>query len=138
MTLTLNLDPHLEQQLRQEAARLGVGPDDFVKQTLSERLRQSSSLPPHLSAQESNLLERIDLGLSQQEWARYHDLAAKLQDELIAPDERDELIALTDRIEEANVRRLQALIELSRLRGVPLKQLMSDLGVFPHTGDDNG
>jgi hypothetical protein len=134
MTLTLNLDPHLEQQLRQEAARLGVGPDDFVRQTLSERLQQSNSLPPHVSAEESELLERIDLGLSQQQWARYHDLVTKLQDELMTPGERDELISLTDRIEAANVRRLHALIELSGLRGVPLEQLMSELGVSPNSG----
>jgi hypothetical protein len=71
MTLTLNLDPHLEQHLRREAARLGVGPDDYIMQALRERLRESSPLPPHLSAQEAELLERIDLGLSQEQWARF-------------------------------------------------------------------
>lgn len=138
MTLTLKLDPQLEEQLRQEAARLGVGADDYAVRAISERLRQSQPLPPHLNAQESHLLERINLGLSQQEWARYHVLSERLQDEAIEPDERDEFVTLADRIEANNVLRLQALIELSRLRCIPLEQLMRDLGIRPlDSGDGN-
>ena len=139
MTLTLELNPQLEEQLRREAARLGLGPDDYVVRALSDRLKCSQPPVPHLTAKESSLLEQIDLGLTQRDWARYHELTAKLHDETMSPEEHAELITLTDRIEANNVRRLKALIELSSLRGVPLEQLMRELGIFPQAGrDTNG
>lgn len=132
MTLTLNLDPHVEQQLRQEARRLGLQPDDYVLEAIRERLRQSAPLPPHLAAREAELLSQIQLGLSQQQWARFYHLAEKLQDESLAPSEREEFLALNDQIEKANARRMEALAELSRLRRAPIEQVMVELGIGPH------
>lgn len=135
MTLTVNLDPQIEQQLRDEAARLGVGPDDYILQALRDRLRQSAPLAPHLTAGEAALLAQIQLGLSQQQWARFYALLNKLEDESLAPQEREEFVALNDRIEQANAGRLEALAELSQLRGVPIEQLMNELGIVPHALD---
>lgn len=136
MTLTLNLDPQVEQQLRQEAQRLGVGADDYVLQAIRERLRQSAPRPPHLGAREADLLGQIQLGLSQEQWARFHTLADKLEHRSLAPQEREEFVALSDRIEQANARRFEALVELSQLRGVPIEQVMIQLGISPHDLDN--
>lgn len=39
MTITLELTPELERQLRQEAARLGLAPDAYIIEVVQERLR---------------------------------------------------------------------------------------------------
>ena len=136
MTLTLNLDPQIEQQLRQEAQRLGLQPNDYVLEAVRERLRQSAPLPQQVAGREAALLGRIDLGLSQEQWARFHALARRLEDGALDPIELEEFVALNDRIEEANARRLEALAELSELRRVPIEQVMTELGIAPHAVDD--
>lgn len=136
MTLTLNLDPQIEQQLRQEAQRRGLQPDDYILEAIRERLRQSAPLPPHLAAREAALLGRMDLGLSQEQWARFHTLARKLEDGSFAPLEREEFVSLNNRIEKANARRLEALAELSGLRRLPIEQVMAELGIAPRVLDD--
>ena len=39
MTLTLNLRPELEAQVQQEAAKEGVAPEEFIVQTLEQRIQ---------------------------------------------------------------------------------------------------
>jgi hypothetical protein len=58
-------------------------------------------------------------------------LIAKRQAETIAPNELDILVSITDRIEIANVQRIQHLIELANLRGKSLEDVMEDLGIKP-------
>ncbi len=90
---------------------------------------QAQQQPSHLSEAESRLLEQINLGLSQEDWERYHKLIAKRRAETLTHDEQQELIALSDRIEEANARRIEYLVELARLRGTTLDELMGQLGI---------
>src|SRR5690606_30654763 len=85
----------------------------------------SESIP----AEESQLLEEINRGLSATDWARYHALIAKRQAETIGDEELAELSKLADRIEELNAARLERLAELARLRNKPLPQLMDELGI---------
>ena len=139
MTLTLNLDPQLEEKLRQQAARLGVDPDDYALQAISERLRQSQSAPPHMGVRESELLKEINRGLPPEIWQRYDELVAERRDETLTESEHRELLALGDQIEAAHVHRIALLAELARLRGVELDALMKQLGIGPRkTGGGNG
>jgi wyosine [tRNA(Phe)-imidazoG37] synthetase (radical SAM superfamily) len=82
-----------------------------------------------LSSHETELLREINRGLSQEDWQRYHELVAKRRAETLTPEEQTALIALTDQIEEANVRRIERLIELARLRNTSLEALMDKLGI---------
>jgi DNA primase catalytic subunit len=72
-----------------------------------------------------------NFGLSQEEWRRYHVLIARRWAETLSEEERREFIAFTDRLEKANVRRMQALVELANRRGVSLETVMKDLGIEP-------
>lgn len=134
MLITIEIAPDLEQQLRQEAARIGVAPDVYIIQAVQERLAQMGHrhhTEPRLSPAEAHLLSKINLGLSFTEWERYHTLVARRKAEVLTPDEQTELIALSDRLEEANARRIGYLVELARMRHTTLDAVMSELGLTP-------
>jgi pantothenate kinase len=69
------------------------------------------------------------LGLSEEEWQRYRELVVKRRAETLTPQERQELLSISDQIELANVRRIELLIKLAQLRKMPLKTLMESLGI---------
>lgn len=135
MTITIEIAPDLEQQLRQEAVRVGLAPDAYIIQAVQERLAQTSHRHPvpRLSLEEAHLLSHINLGLSSTEWERYHTLVARRQAETLTPDEQTELIALSDRLEEANAQRIGYLAELARVRHTTLDAVMSELGLTPES-----
>lgn len=83
----------------------------------------------HLS--EADLLKKINLGISEVEWATYKRLIGLRREERLTHEEHQELINLGDKIEEANAQRLEYLFALSQLRGVSLKKVMLDLGIKP-------
>jgi hypothetical protein len=77
------------------------------------------------------LLSKINLGISSNEWERYHELVARRKAETLTPDEQIELIALSDRLEEVNAQRIGYLAELARLRNTSLEALIRELGLTP-------
>jgi hypothetical protein len=85
----------------------------------------------HLNADESALLQRVNLGLPPAKQRRYDDLVAKRQAEVLTDEEHEELIALSDEQEMIAADRLAALADLARLRDVPLAALVSSLGLAP-------
>ena len=56
---------------------------------------------------------------------------AKLSEETLTSNEHQELLALIDRIEEADAERVQALANLAELRNVSITALMDELGILP-------
>ncbi|MDB5332458.1 MAG: hypothetical protein JWP03_3609 [Phycisphaerales bacterium] len=128
MTLTIDLPADLEARLRDEAARQGVDAAGYIVKALTDRLSPKGGVP-HLPADEARLLEQINLGVSADTWQRYRALGEKRDARALADSEHDELIAISDRIEEANARRMRYVVELARLRGVSPQELMRQLGV---------
>jgi hypothetical protein len=131
MTLTLEINPELEELLRAMAARAGLPPDRYVLSVLQERLAQDQARPPDPARGERALLEKINEGLPDETWRRYHDLKAKRDAATLTPEEHRELIALSDAIEAWNVRRLEFAAELARLREMPFPELVRQLGLAP-------
>ena len=86
---------------------------------------------PHLGQSETALLLQINQGLDPAAQRRFDELAAKRQDESITPAELDELIRLTDLVEQRDVERLTALDALAGLRHMPLDALIAALGIQP-------
>lgn len=129
MNLIVDIAPELESRLREEAAKCGVDPGEYVANALNERLRPSKSNTPCLSANESRLIEVINRGLSEQEWNRYYELIEKRRSESLTVDEGNELIETSKHIEQLNVRRIECLAELAQLRGTTLPKLMEQLGI---------
>ena len=125
--LTVTLPPELEIRLRSQAAREGLAADAYIVRALEQ------VLPPQvgsvLGRREAELLQQINLGISEVQWSKYRLLRSKREIRALSADEHRELIALCDEIEVANARRMPTLIELAALRNVPLKRLMNDLGL---------
>jgi iron-sulfur cluster repair protein YtfE (RIC family) len=103
--------------------------EQLVDQVIAIRAER---VAPHLTADESVLLARINKGLSQEDRTKMRALIEKRDDEMITTEEWQELAALTDRLELLHADRLAALVELAKLRGVTLDEVMSQLGIqFP-------
>lgn len=83
---------------------------------------------------EADLLDRIRLNSSLPDAARhrFNRLRRKLQNETISETELTELQHLTSRAESMAVERLEALVELARLRKMNLNTLMRELGLDKH------
>ncbi len=86
----------------------------------------------HLSEKETALLLKINEPFPPTVRERYAELHDKLQVENISAVEHEELLKLVDIMEARNAEWLQALIELARLRGLPLRDLMKQLGIKQH------
>jgi hypothetical protein len=93
---------------------------------------QAELKAPHLSPDESRLLVRVNQGLPPELRERLALLKAKREDESITDAEYEELTRLSDRAEELHAERMVAMVELAKLRGVSLPELMNQLGIrFP-------
>ena len=89
--------------------------------------RQAPSLPQD----EAELLLKINQGVPPEVQKRYNELIAKRRAESLSPDEYDELLRLTDQVENLEARRMEYLAELARLRQTSLTKLMENLGIRP-------
>lgn len=135
MSMTLNIAPELETQVRHAAAKAGVAPEAYIAHILEQHLHRTGSQAINLSETEAELLEQINLGLSQATWRLYHELIKKRRAETLTPGEQKQLIEITDELEIANARRLSALVKLAQYRQLPLDVLMDDLGIRAPTYD---
>jgi len=128
MSITVTLAPELETQVRYAAKQEGVATDTYVSKVLQHHLQQQHVT---VSEAEEKLLQQINVGLSEETWQRYHQLAAKLEAETLQADEQQELSQITTELENANVRRIDALIKLALLRNTTLDVLIDELVIRP-------
>jgi uncharacterized protein (DUF1778 family) len=132
MTITLELSPELEKNIKEAAAKAGSQPVDFVLDAVQERLSKTTGVSSaHLSKRESELLLAINQSFSHVHWQHYFELIDKRDAETVTLEELNELIGITNSIEEANAKRLQYLVELAQLRNTSLDKLMDDLDLRP-------
>jgi hypothetical protein len=100
--------------------------DQFFAAVLQLRSRRGAA---RLSSTESELFSRINQGIPEGLRERYAELIDRRRAESLAPQEHQELLRLTAAVERIEGGRLSALAELARLRDVPLRTLMDDLGI---------
>jgi len=86
---------------------------------------------PHLSAKESELLMKINQGLPAEAQTRLNALANKRRAGTLTSEEHRELLGLVNQLENAEAKRVEALGELARWRGVSVTTLMQNLGIRP-------
>ncbi len=128
--LTLEITPDLDSQLRREAASQGLEVQVYVLRMLRQlQASTAGTAVPRLRADEAQLLQEINRGLPAKTWQHYGELKQKRQAETLTAAEQAELIAISDRIEELNVRRMENVIRLARLRQTSVDALMCDLGI---------
>ena len=88
-----------------------------------------------LSARESELLQAINQGAPEQSRKRY-DALRKKRNTKRTRAERQELLGLTQQMEQCDVERLRLLAELAQSRGLSLPELMRQLlGIEPPEPD---
>lgn len=132
MTLMLNIGSELEMQVRQEAAKHELEVNDYVVHVVQEHLRhdQENTLSC-LNEEESQLLQKINIGLPQETWQHYRGLTQKRRDENLTSKEQKELIQISDHLEQLNACRMEHLVKLAQLRNLPVRSLMKQLGITP-------
>lgn len=130
MSLVVEIKPEMEILLQNEATKEGIDTNGYIVNTLEQHLHRIGRTPPKLNHRESELLQKINLGLSQENWQRYHDLLEKRRAETLTSSQQEELIALSDQIELANARRIEYLVQLAQLRQTSLDMLMKHLGLM--------
>jgi hypothetical protein len=102
--------------------------EEFASQVIALQAQRKA---PSLPQAEADLLLRINRGLSLELQRRYDELVTKRRAETLTSDEYDELLHLTDEIEQFEARRVEYLAQLARLRGTSLTALMESLGIRP-------
>ena len=103
-----------------------------LEQLLSQVIHvQAKRKAPSLSPDETELMLKINQGLSPDMQQRFDELIAKRQAETLTPEELQEFIALTDQIEQSDAERIQCLAQLARIRGISLDVLMDTLEIQP-------
>ena len=128
----LNVSPEI--QIEVEKVLDGVAQLDTPE--LEQFLTQVSTLlaqrkATNLSKRETELLLKINQGLSSDLQQQYDALMAKLQADTISPPEHKTLLDLIDQIEQRDADRMKALVELAQLRNLPLETLLNQLGIHP-------
>lgn len=130
MVVTLEVSPELESRLEQAARCSGRDTVGFILELLESRLAERKS-----RGEELWLIERISEGLPEEVWRRFEILRRRSREERMTPEEQQELIAITDQIEEADARRLEHLASLAQLRQVTVHEVIRELGIEPrHDG----
>lgn len=66
MNISLTVPPEIERKLKQAATQIGLSPDSYIVRLLQQEL-QARSTSARLSAEESDLLQRINTSLSAME-----------------------------------------------------------------------
>ncbi len=111
---------HVETQLPLEALPGSLGQlsatelDQVLQQVARLKAQQRA---PQLSERESALLLTINRGLPAAQQTRLEELIRRRQAEELTHAELAELIALTDQVEQLQVERLEALVELAAVLG---------------------
>lgn len=102
---------------------------DFMRQ-VAEWQNQNGAQAEHVQ-DEARLIERIKKNsrLPAAEQRRFNHLRRKRQAETLTSSEETQLQALWQCVEQMNVARLEALIELAQRRNTDVEALMRELGL---------
>ena len=124
LTIQIEKEQLLDAPLRMPQCEL----EQFVAKAFSLKARERTRA---LSEREAELLFKINRELPPARQRRLNELIDKRRAETISAKELRELKKLTDQIEKSDAKRLELLTELARLRNVPLRKLIKQLGLKP-------
>lgn len=131
---TIKIQAQLSQEdLLQAVEQLSLGElKEFVQDTL---VIQAKHHAPSLPQNETELLLKINQGISPDIQKRYQNLINQKNQETLTEPEYQELLTLTDQIENHQAQRLDYLAQLAQLRQISLIDLMTQLGIKPISHD---
>ncbi len=115
------------EHLLQEVSQLDTpNLDNFLDQVLRLRAERRA---PHLSKNETKLLEMINYHRPAEAQARFDRLISRRRANKLSQEERTELVAMTHESEMQAAERVRAVAELARLRGIPFDEMLHQLGI---------
>lgn len=127
MAILLELPSETEALLREQAKSSGKELGQYIVSLI--KLKKTSI--PSTSKRETELLSIIKNDFPASFWARFRQLTALRSDVKLTKNELEELMQMSEALEENNGKQMEAFVELSKLRGVELETLMNQLG-FKH------
>lgn len=98
----------------------------FINGALSLRAQAKATT---LSKKETKLIKQINRGLPAELCKRQAWLTGRLKKEILTATEHQELLHLTHMAESRDAERAAALLELAKLRGLPVRVLMKQMGI---------
>lgn len=101
----------------------------FAEALLAEGLAPSAHDRTQQALETAALQQRLQHVFPDSLRQRLRELTRKSEEEALTPDERAEYIALAEQREAADAERLQVVLRLAQLRGVPPAQLLEELGI---------
>jgi hypothetical protein len=101
----------------------------FAEALLAEGLAPGERDTAQQAVEAAALQHRIQHAFPDNLRQRLRELTRKSEVEVLTTDERAEYIALAAQREEADAERLQAVLRLAQLRGVPPMQLLEEFGI---------
>ncbi len=131
---TLKIEAQLSKEdLIQAVQQLSLSElKQFVRDILALLAKQEA---PNLSKDETELLLKINQGISQDIQQKYHFLINKRNKENLTNQEYQELLQLTAQVENHQAQRLEYLAELAQLRQTSVTNLITELGIKPTVND---
>jgi hypothetical protein len=91
--------------------------------------REARRREPALSKRETELLRQINAEPSPHKSSRYHELREKRETGELTDQQQQELVQLSDWVEEVHAERLAHVAELARRRGLSLSDMTRQLGI---------
>jgi len=96
--------------------------------TLVARKKTPKNRPAGEASLLSSIYNAIPAGLQK----RFEVLSSRSREGLLTAEERAEFLQTIDQLEQKHAERLEKLIELAQMRGVPLNTLMQELQLSSH------
>lgn len=125
---TVKLEVQLNTETLLKAVEQLPSPEleQFVSQVVFLAAKRRSHSLPQVEAE---LLQNINQGITLSIQNRYNELIAKRQTETLTDEEYQELLALTETVEQRESQRLESLVKLAELKGLSLTELMKNLKI---------
>ncbi|MGC4045169.1 MAG: hypothetical protein QM758_15365 [Armatimonas sp.] len=124
--MTITLDKSTQRRLEAKAKNEGRDLEEVAAQLLTVTLARNPE-----PTREDELLRLISEGLPEPVWNRKAALDERAETFMLTPEEIEKRQALMTKMEQWQVARLEAVIELAELRGETPHQVMKSLGILP-------
>jgi len=124
MAINIKLAPPIEERLKHKANRLGKSLDELILEILQEEAATEDFV-----ATEEVLLQQVILGIPPEHWERYYALLKARDESRLTEVEHEELIRLSNEIEERNAKRMPFVFQLAEHRNTSPEALMQELGI---------
>ena len=84
MSLVIQINPSVENRLREKAVKHGIGVNQFISQFLENTFGNDNSSQPSVSAREAILLQQVNLDIAIEKWTLYLNLKERREKKTIS------------------------------------------------------